>query len=186
MIKNQLVQLLADSAGEKFAMRKVALHYEQAYNTIVGQLFSGNGNQYSFFTKEYTVPVLWNSGNPYSMLPATVIQCEDNSKGVRRISTTSGDTAFYPAPSYFLDSSSDCTMAYGFIAYVVKYDRIKFDKRLPKIVTSVLMELVVPFSAWGDDEDIPIPSGVADNIMALAIQTLGGKIEAHTNAFKSK
>ena len=186
MIKEKLVQLLADSVQEKFAMRTVALHYEQAYNTIVGQIFVQDANQYDFYIKPYRVNVVRQDGEIYALLPAPIIQNVDNAKGVRNVRTLQNDTRFYAAPLYLLDSSSDCTKMHEIYFYGVTHDRIKLDKKLPTAVKKLNVYLVVPFSEWGDKEDISIPGGVADNIMALAMQTLQGKTDNHTNAYKTK
>jgi len=181
MIKEKLVQLVADAVGEKFALRTVALHIENAYNTIVGQVFVQNPNQLDFYAKPYEADVVDN----YALFPVPVIQNADNAKGCRSIHDLKNTMRFYAIPVYALDSSSDVTRLPDFVFYAVRSDRAEF-LNLPKMVKKVLMSLVVPFSEWGDKEDLPIPSGVADNIVALAIQTLNAETQVHSNAYKTK
>lgn len=183
MLKSQIVQLVADAVGEKFALRTVALHIENAYNTIVGQVFVQNANQLDFYAKPYEAEV-HHGKQTYAKVPVAIIQNADNAKGVRAVYTEEMDTRFTAAPTFVIDSSCDSTMI-GYVFYAVKHDRVLF-KNLPKEVKKVVMDLVIPFHLWDDADDIPIPGGVADNIIALSIQTWNADTAAHTNAYKTK
>jgi len=185
MVKEKIVQLVADAVGENFALRTVALHIENAYNSIVGQIFASNPNQLDFYAKPYEVAITRNKGRVFANIPVAIIQSPDNARGVRSISDKDGTCRFYAVPLYALRSSCDAAKLSGFVFYGVKTSIVEF-LNLPKQVDSVMMDLVIPFSLWDDSEDIPIPSGVADNIIALAMQTLNKETTLHTNAFKTK
>ena len=185
MIKEKIVQLVADAVGEQFSLRTVALHIENAYLTIVGQVFVQNPNQLDFYAKPFEATVTRNKSKTFAIIPVQIIQSPDNAKGVRSVTDLEGTTRFYAVPIYALRSNCDAAKLYGYTWYGVRANSVEF-LNLPKEVDKVIMECVVPFSAWEDAEDLPIPSAVADNIIALAIQTLKGETTVHSNAYKTK
>lgn len=185
MIKEKIIQLTADMVGEKYALRTVAYHVENAFNTIVGQLFNTDPDQHNFYCKPFDASVTRERGLTYATLPKPVIQTPDNGKGVRMVTDKEGLNEFYPVPQSALRSSADATELAEFVWYTPKTDRVEF-KNLPKVVETVTMWLVLPFAEWGDHDDIPLPSGVADNIIMLAAQTFSGNTDGQTNPFKKK
>ena len=165
------------NAGLRYRDRTIALHIEQAINTVLGQVFNKDPNQWDLFSKSYEADVVGTT-NPYSLLPEAIIQTPDLAKGVRRIyagSLTESSTQFVfvpiPAFGHQLFSEVGLDNIDDSIGYEVRHDRVKyFNMQYP--ITKVTMDLVIPFSKWSDSDDFPIPSGTAGMITDMAVKTL--------------
>lgn len=186
MRKDQWIELVQKRAGVDFQLRTIALHIENAINTVLGQLFARDPQQWDMFSKSYTADVVPGT-RPYALLPESIIQTPDLAKGVRRIyANGSDDLVFVPIPAsghqlfheVGLDQIDDS------VGYEVKADRVRFfNMRYP--ITSVTMDLVIPFSKWSDSDDFPIPSSTANIITDMAVATVMGK-EYEPNIYKKK
>lgn len=188
MIKKELVQLVMDSAGLEFGDRSVQRQIGLAFTTIVGQLFGRDGNQYGFYTKR--VPLVVD--HRVATLSVPLIQNAFNSKGVVRVMPTGADstclpdrTVFYPAPSYALQSGADANKLSGIVFYTVTANVIRFNESLPDAVTALVADVVPEFSAWDDEDFIPMPAGVAQMIIDSAVAAIKGQ-PGHINIFKKK
>ena len=187
MIKGKVIDQVKDMTGNKFRDRTVAVHIEDAFNTVVGQLFKNDPSQWDLYCQSFTVDVNNVKPRPYAMLPARIIQTPDIANGVRRIFSTDDDNLDYiPMPYngfqfYGILQLDDVDDSVG---YAVRSDRVEFFN-LPSIINQVRMELVLPWSEWDDTQDIPLPSGVANLIIAQAVQTLTG-IQPDTNIYNKK
>jgi hypothetical protein len=71
------------------------------------------------------------------------------------------------------------------VGYLTKADRVEFFG-FPDSVTQVRMDIVPAFPEWGDTDDFPMPSGVAENIYGLVIQAVQGNTPTDTNIFKDQ
>ena len=187
MIKGKVIDQVKDMTGNKFHDRTVAVHIEDAFNTVVGQLFKGDPNQWDLYCQSFTVDVDNVKPRPYALLPKRIIQTPDVANGVRRIFSTDDDNLDYVPMPYNgfqfygilqLDDVDDS------VGYAVRTDRVEFFN-LPSIIKQVRMELVLPWSEWDDSQDIPLPSGVANLIIQQAVATLSNQ-PVETNIYKPK
>lgn len=186
MRKDQFIESVQKIVGMRYGDRTVTLHIEQAINTVLGQVFNRDPNQWDMFAKSYEATIVTGT-RPYALLPEAIIQTPDLAKGVRRVYASGSDKLmFMPMPGFGhqlfqevnLDKVDDA------IGYEVKADRIKFyNLRAP--ITTVTMDLVIPFSKWEDSDDFPIPMGTANMIVDMAAATLSGK-EGDKNIYKRK
>lgn len=186
MRKDQWIETVKRIVGAGFGDRTIALHIEMAQNTVLGQIFLRDPAQLDFFTKQYNATVV-SGDRPYALLPARIIQTSDLANGVRRIYPVGSNAImFIPMPSMGhsvfsevgLDNLDDSC------GYEVKTDRVMFwNLRYP--VENIIMELVVPFTDWDDEDDFPIPAGTADQITQLAASMFAGK-PAETNIYKKQ
>ena len=187
MTKEQIIQLLKDTAGLDFGDRTVALHFTSCFSSVVGQLFRDT-NQWSFYTKQITLTVK----NRVAKLTVPIMQFAANSKGVVRIYPTGAedsclpdDTEFIPMPSYALHSGADANNISSFVFYVVTAIDVRFNKSLPKAVTELYADCVLEFSAYENTDQVPLPSGVAQMIVDATIVSLKGDI-AFKDLYKPK
>lgn len=187
MLKKEIIDLVKDAAGMRFGDRTVMHHVGLAFEQVIGQLFKQNPNQLDFFTKDYTVPVVHVSPRPYSLLPERIIQFSDTSAGVRRILYTDDDNIdFVPVPAYYfqLEDNLDVGCVDTSVGYYVRINKVEYSNSMPRVIKDVRMELVIPFSQYADNDDLPLPAGASENILAMALSTLR-KETPETNVHKS-
>jgi len=165
------------NAGLRFRDRTIALHIENAINTVLGQIFNKEPFQWDQFSKRYEANIV-GGNRPYALLPERTIQTPDLAKGVRHIYPGSQDKGsdkliFVPIPSFGhqLFAEVQLDQVDDTCGYDVKHDRVWFyNLRYP--IKTVTMDLVIPFSRWTDDDDFPIPSATANLITDMAVKTL--------------
>ena len=186
MVKEQLIHLCLDILGLRFGDRTLALHIENAWNTVVGQTFRKDCQQFDFYSKPYEVDVV-HGNRPYSILPESIIQTIDHANGVRRITPLdSNKFDFVPIPSIALLAfdAVDLGDVTDSIGYYVKHDKVEY-WNMPSYIKKVRMELVIPFSKWDDLDDIPLPDGTAEQIVQMAcLSYRGGNVQTdiHTKS----
>ena len=109
----------------------------------------------------------------------------DTATAVRHVYPTGNDRIdFVPIEETGVDifSAVDLDMIDSSVGYMPKADRCEY-WNLQKHVCNVVQYIVVPFSEWADTDDIPLPMGVADQIIQLALSTFRGQV-AETNIYK--
>lgn len=189
MNKNQFIELIKGRLGWKFGDRTIALHIDNAWNQVVGQLFLNDSHQLDFYCKTYTVTVEYSEPRPYALLPVNTIQYKDAGGGVRQINTIC-DEGVYFVPMRGIDFQLFSGLDAGIVntdvvGYLPKTDRVEFFD-MPDTITQVRMEVVPAFSALSDSDDIPIPSGIAENIYGLVLQAIQGNAPTDENIFKNQ
>ncbi len=189
MTKGEFIELIKGRIGWKFGDRTIAFHIENAWNQVVGQLFLNDSHQLDLYTKSYEVDVDYSDPRYYALLPVKTIQYKDAGGGVRQIHTLCDEEVFFvPMRSidFQLYSSLDAGIVGGdVVGYLTKADRVEFFG-LSDSVTKVSMDIVPSFPEWGDDDDFPMPSGMAENIYGLVVQAVQGNTPTDTNIFKDQ
>jgi hypothetical protein len=189
MTKGQFIEIIKGRLGWKFGDRTIAFHIENAWNQVVGQLFLNDSHQLDLYTKSYEVDVAYSDPRYYALLPVKTIQYKDAGGGVRQIHTLCDEEVFFvPMRSidFQLYSSLDAGIVGGdVLGYVTKADRVEFFG-LSDSVTKVRMDIVPSFPEWGDDDDFPMPSGMAENIYGLVVQAVQENTPTDTNIFKDQ
>jgi len=144
--------------------RMIELDIAAALNTLFFQTFKKDSSNLDRYSKPYlNVPVLYETSTQtyYSILPAKVIQYPICGDGIWNINTMLGkDVTFNPIQmgnKEFLFESEwkDIDDVIGYSLSGSRVDYFNFDP----IITAVKMDLVVDFTEWNMDEDVPIPSG---------------------------
>lgn len=183
MTKEQIVQLVKDACGLEFSDRTVAMHIGNVFNSIVGQLFASDANQYMFYSKRIIITV----DHRTAVVELPLIQNRTNGNGVPRIMPVDPDdtTVFYPSPSYSMNSGVDANKLSSFVFYTVTNSVIRFNKSLPETVTSVLADVIPAFEGYEDQDIISLPQGVAQMIVDGAISAVKGT-PSHSNIYKTK
>jgi hypothetical protein len=175
MKKKELIQLIMDAAGVRSVDRTTALHLNNSFNTTVGQLFVRDQGQWAFYRKRITLAV---TERVASLEGIPIIQTRTNANGVLSVYPTASDdkTVFYPAPYYLMRSSADVTKLSGVVYYSVTPDEVTFSTSLPKEVTELYADIVPELQYYEDDDEIPLPTGIAQVIIDQAVQALKGNI----------
>lgn len=112
----------------------------------------------------YTTPIPVQTENAtgikYCTLPESIIPLEKKGSGVIRISTpTQGQFMFYPTDFRemdFLANGSFVNNVSTKAGYAVNQTRVEF-YNLPTSITSVRMDLLIPFSKYAEDDEVKIP-----------------------------
>lgn len=188
MTKRELVQKILDGLGAEFGHRTAERHISSVFNTVIGQLFTTNQNQYRYYTKRITLTVK----NRVATVPIALIQNASNGHGIPAIMPTGAeddccpdDTEFYPAPSFSLHSGADANLMGWVVFYTVTQDKVRFNKSLPKEVTSLIAEVIPQFTAYEDSDIINLPSGVEQMIVDQSIAAMKAD-PAYINIYKKK
>lgn len=189
MLKKELVQTVLDLAGLEFGHRTAAIAIGQAFNQVVGQLFSQDNGQFQFYCKRVTLPV----SNRVAVIDIPIIQCKTNGSGVPRIMPSGADntcladdTVFMPMALYALQSSVDANHISTFIFYTVENNQIRFNDSLPKGVTEVLADVVPEFQYYDDNDNVSLPAGVSQIIIDSAVSMLRKDPSGNANIYKKK
>jgi hypothetical protein len=149
-----------------------------AFNQILGQLFRKGTANWDLYTKRYNGVVV--AQDPitdiyYSEFPAPIIQTIDVAEGVRRINTTKGrGLQFAPVSGdniQILDDL-DVNLVDDVIGYRVFADRVEYWGN-PGVAT-VRMELVIPFTAYEEMDDVKIPGGSDAQLIEVVLQFVQG------------
>jgi len=188
MTKRELIQLIKDGAGVDFGDRTVAKKIGMVFESVASQLFATNNNQWAYYSKTVTLPVV----NRVAKLTIPLIQTKNNSNGVPMIQLTGAacscepdETVFYSTTSYGMNTSVDAAKVSTFVFYVVTANEIRFARTLPADVTEVSATVIPEFSAYSDDEFINLPSGAAQQIIDLCIAAVQGNA-VNTNIYKKQ
>jgi hypothetical protein len=189
MTKGQFTELIKQRLGWKWGDRTIALHIENAWNQVVGQLFLNDSHQLDLYTKTYTVDVLSGTPRKYSLLPVKSIQYKDAANGVRRIHTLCDEQVHF-VPMRGIDFQIFSSLDAGIVntdvvGYLSKTDRVEYFDIIDDI-SQVRMDIVPAFSAWGETDDIMIPQGVAESIYGLVLQAVQGNAPTDFNIFKDQ
>ena len=187
MIKSKLIYAVKDAVGKQYGDRTIA---ETASNVIIqifGQLFARDLSQWDLYVKEYVADIVRTDTEVYALHPVPVIQLPDSANGVRFIySEKESNRRFEPMPqqsfiTYSKLGMSELTQTVGYMVYT---DRTKF-WNLPLSVEKVREHIVTPFAEWSDEEDFPLPSGMAQTIIDATVDSMRGNPTA-TNIYKPK
>jgi len=188
MTKEEIIQRVLDGAGAEFGARTAAMHINDVFNSVAGQLFARDPNQFQFYTKRITLIV----SNRVATITIPLIQTSVNSRGVIRIMPTGADsdclpdhTEFWPMPSYALRSSVDANKLSWAVFYTVTANTVRFNDSLPAKVTRLLADVAPEFQGWGNTDFIPMPAGVGQMIIDGSIAAMKGD-PAYVNIFKRK
>lgn len=173
MLKNKIIELVkanvfgGSATADRLYLadeRRVELDIAAALNTLFFQIFKKEPSNLDRYAKTYlNVSVNYEASTQtyYSILPAKVIQYPTVGDGIWNINTMQGrDVQFAPI------TTNDSELLYGnefnelddVIGYTLSGSRVNYYNFDP-IITQVKMDLVVDFTEWGRNEDVPIPSG---------------------------
>lgn len=144
--------------------RRVELDIAAAINTLFFKIFKKEPSNLDRYSKPYlNVAVSYEASTHiyYSILPAKVIQYPVVGDGIWNINTMTGrDISFVPIEmnNQELLFENEFNSMDDVIGYSLSGSRVNYYNFDP-IITAVKMDLVVDFTEWGMDEDIPVPSG---------------------------
>lgn len=178
MEKLQLVELVRARLGYdgRLADRTLAQAIDVAWTQILRDIFQKAPSNLDFYAKRFDdEPVLQNPTTKeyYVTLPAPIIQSINISDGVRRVLRTVGrDVDFVPITGVMMDVFSDLDVYHVMdsIPYEVRKDKIVFLSN-PEM-DFVKMDLVIPFTAWNDTDEFPLPAGEALGIVGMVVEVM--------------
>lgn len=184
MIKQEIVSLVKNEVGvidptAQFHPRVLEAVIEDTLREMYGELYQKNPRLLDNYTKQYgtTSPVAVTleatTGIYYSTLPEKIINLPCSGSGVRHIYTTarSGNT-FVPMSAVEADLvyNTDVASVSTKIGYRVRQDtRVDYWNTSATVRTNgVAMDLLIPFSAYLDDDVVMIPESTTKEGTFLA------------------
>lgn len=175
MRKSEYIQLVKDGVGTMFKDRTIAIHIGLVFEQVFGQVYASDPQQLDFYTKEYTCSVIDEKPYPYVMLPKKIVHFKDLKKGVRSVCYPH-DTEIRFVPVSGVGQKVYAKLTGGIdksIGFEVKTNKV-FLERKPD-GDELTLSLVIPFQEWDMEDDIPAPSGMAENIIQMAISSVKGE-----------
>lgn len=179
----ELVQanLLRIDNAARYQSRYVEGVMDMVWQSMAFQHFGTFGTDVNFYTKMFT-PVTVSQdvhGNYYSDLPDKIINLPRKSSGIVRINQINGrDMDFSPVSErdFTMMVSQEVYQLTNKITYYVTFERIHFGTNMtPAIAAAGLdIRMVIPFSSYDFDEDLPIMIGQSDLFISRSMQYLAG------------
>lgn len=180
MNKAQLVSLVKKGLGEdgRLGDRTIALAIDTVWQEIIKDLFIKTPGKLDFYSKQFkAVQVLQDEDTDeyYCLLPEDIVQTVAFEEGIRKIRLKGPENIeFMPmdvAPSWI--KNTDVGLVVDAIGYMPRKDRVLF-YNMNEDIKEVIMDLVIPFDKWEDDDPVNLPQGASMKIVAMSIELLGG------------
>lgn len=177
-IKNTLDR---EDSTSQFHPNLIRLHCDFTWNQILHDAFRKDLSYLDFYAKEYNsiTPTLNSTTNRYEALfPAPIVQLPNRSEGVRNLSTNQGTgLEFVPISEQewrYTDGMEVDTVETTTKTYFVRTDRAIFANNFvaADAAAGVSMRLVIPFSEFDDDDELPVPSGQGENFINMVLARL--------------
>ena len=146
---------------------------EKTLNELYTEVFIANPLTLQRYTKGYgyTTPLIIMyeavTGIYYTILPENIVPFNDKASGVRRIApATQIGTSFFPMDQREWDLATkgvQSSKVKDGIGYIVNFARVEYYGITSNIITSgVRMDLIIPFSEYGDANVVLIPEHLDD------------------------
>lgn len=180
MNKAQLVSLVKKGLGEdgRLGDRTIALAIDTVWQEVVKSLFIKTPGKLDFYSKQYkNVAVLKDEDTCeyYCLLPEDIVQTVGFEEGIRNIRLKGREQIdFVPldvSPSWL--GNTEVGLVVDVIGYMPRTDRVLF-YNMNEDIKEVIMDLVVPFDKWDDDDPVNLPQGASARIVGMSIELLGG------------
>lgn len=189
MIKKELISLVKnllpkEDKTNKYHTEVIATAMGIVYANMLNDVFNQDPKELDNFVKVYTGQAVLVDANTlvaYSTLPVAYIPFRDKASGVRKIYAYSDGSMkrFYPMDS----RESDLALSGSYFhsvgtryGYVVKASRVEYFNMVEDgsaRFTPVIMEVVPQFTALADDDNVIIPQGRENALLAGTLEIMG-------------
>lgn len=181
MTKGEIVELVKIRLGDDSRLHDnaVALDLNLAWEQALGEITKRNKSVLDFYCVEFEdVAVVKNprTGEYYSMLPSPIIEGMNISHGVRRINYLKDRSlSFVPGTGLNIDIMRDLDAFHVMdsILFMVKKDRVIY-YNMETGISSVKMDLVIPFNEMDEDDEFPLPVGSSQYIVEMVAEFFKG------------
>lgn len=154
------------------------------YNEMLVKTYSKQYYDMDMFAKKFgdngtpiTVELNSNTGEYYSTLPSEIVVLPNINAGVKGIlSLSSQDLVFAPMKGcdIKLIQGLECQQIDDVIGYTVYRDKVIYTGMTSSIASAgVVMDLIVPFHAYDDSDNVNFPKGQENTIISMALSMLG-------------
>lgn len=187
MVKEKLIELIQHKLDQVDESGKYIYEVVEGYCNTIWPFFieesylKNDLYDLDHYTKRYdsvAVATDATSGKYYSLLPSPII----NSKyGVRRITTSQGDTAeFEPTTDFVLRHMQglDVDILNDTIFYVTRQERVDYNDSMTSAIAAVgvSMYLIVEFNEYEDTDDINVPAGKLNEFVMAVFNLATNKV----------
>ena len=178
MTKEILVDLVHIRLNERFHKKTIEYNIGRAWNQLMYDTFRKNPDDLDLYAKQYTASVSDDATTAaeYITMPAAFVQLPDD-EHIRRISPLQDTTNVFD-PVSIASQSRFNNLDVSLISerpttYIVKHNRVEFDDLAADVkAAGVLIDLVVAFEEYDDDDNVNIPSGKDETLINLVTQFL--------------
>jgi len=170
--KAQLIQLVKNAIGDQNRDRLVAFHLGMVFEQLLGQVYGRDPEQLNYYCQDFDCHIYQKGTMNYVLFPKKVIHFSDLKKGCRAISYTD-DSSLRFVPVSLLGRRIYPSINTGdkSIGFEVKTDRAIFDN-LPAAIKEVTLSLVIAFNQYANDDEIPLPSGISETLIQMAVASM--------------
>lgn len=208
MTKGQIVELVKGYlSGEsttqdimhKVDARRLELYIDAAFRDVVYEVYKTNQAGLSEYAKKYdgiAVSLDGVTGAYTSTLPAATVQLSGTSSGIRRVNFDTGtDLEFVPVDAEIAESISMLDVSdiniNDVIGYYPRNNKLVEYLNFPAAFAAetLRMDLVIPFTEYGDSDEVALPSGQNLNLITAVVKLLTGRPEvdlANDNTTKTE
>lgn len=181
MKKEQLIELIQIELGEsgRFGDRTIALKLDMAFADAMFNIFSRNIDEYGYYRKYYKdveIQTRTSDGTRYIELPEKTMQVPGPEKGIVITKKKGRHDEIEFAAIKDGQNAANRSMEVGnvdnVIGFIVNKNIVEFDQNIDPDIETVNVGQVIPPSAYEDDEDIALPSGVAQTIVMATVGLL--------------
>jgi hypothetical protein len=180
LIQDRLAGLLTKDQRKKYPASIIAYYIGRAYSMLLFEIWGSVRSSLDNHTKTYTGVAVQQDGTTevyYSTLPADILIFPDVNSGVRKIATTTGEGVdFVPETNDNIDLMEGllCDNLPSEISYTVKNGRVEY-KNMDTTISTVRMDLVIPFEAYSREDSVFIPSGQDERLIEIVTNYVMGK-----------
>jgi hypothetical protein len=179
LVQHRLAGEMTSKKMSRFHDNIVMYAIDQAYKTLLNIAYKESATSIGNYAQTYDSVAISTDGNStikYSVLPAPFIQFPDIRSGIRAISQNTGESLdFAPISSdeFSLIDSQDVNLVDTTICYCVRNSRVEY-KGLPSSITTVRMDIVIPFTEYDDADYVIVPGGNEQKLLELSVNYLMG------------
>jgi hypothetical protein len=164
----------------------VAYYIGRVYNAMLSEILAKKFSNIDPYTKEYTdIPINKNEATNiyYSLLPEKIINIPRRAGNgvisIRGMQSESIEFAPMQNNTFRIIDGLDVDMIDDVVGYIYKGDRVEYKGMTPTIASgTVKMELVIPFEAYENKDNIVIPTGTDEVLIRRVIDLIMGTPDA--------
>ena len=169
-----------------------ALYVEKAmdivWQQLIVQTYDESAQDINYYSKQYTISVVEDVEDElyHSDLPVEMLRLPRIGEGVININQiNSRDADFKPLrkSDFRLMTSQEVYRTGGDIYWYTEYNKVYYGDSMTDEIANVGVEMniVIPFSAYDFDEELPLPAGQSQVFVDMAVNYLAGTPPTNTD-----
>lgn len=187
MTRKALLELIKHRVKSKDSTEQFPIQYIEGVCDVTWASWCAdtsniNNQDFNFFSKMYpAVPVTINTGSElyFSVLPETILKLNrvgDGVMSINQVDARDNDIKPISEKDFRLMKGQEVDRTGSDIYFYVTYDTVFYSDSMTTNIAfaGVDMRLVIPFSKYGLDEEIPLPAGKELEFIKAVIEVISG------------